>query len=86
MGGSDNTSLGDRMKWYESRYTNDVFMPMVPVLARLDGKAFHTFTKGLRRPYDEQLSNLMVMTTQFLVQETNARCGYTQSDGATRGR
>jgi tRNA(His) guanylyltransferase len=71
------------MKWYESRYTNDQFMPMAPVIARLDGKAFHTFTKGLKRPYDEQLSNLMIMTTQYLVQETNARCGYTQSDEIT---
>jgi tRNA(His) guanylyltransferase len=80
---SDKTALGDRMKWYESRYTNDQFMPMAPVIARLDGRAFHSFTKGLKRPYDEQLSNLMIMTTQFLVQETNARCGYTQSDEIT---
>lgn len=83
MGGTDKTALGDRMKWYESRFTNDQFMPLVPVLARLDGKAFHTFTKGLRRPYDERLSSLMVRTTKFLVQETNARCGYTQSDEIT---
>lgn len=81
--GSDKTALGDRMKWYESRFTNDQFMPMVPVIARLDGRAFHSFTKGLKRPYDEQLSNLMNMTTQFLVRETNARCGYTQSDEIT---
>jgi len=78
-------ALGDRMKFYEQSSSSQ-FYKMIPVLARLDGKAFHTFTKGLRRPYDEQLSNLMVMTTQFLVQETNARCGYTQFDGATRGR
>lgn len=80
---SDKTALGDRMKWYESRYTNDQFMPMVPVIARLDGRAFHSFTKGLKRPYDERLTNLMVDTTKFLVQETNARCGYTQSDEIT---
>jgi tRNA(His) guanylyltransferase len=70
------------MKWYESRYTGDQFMPMVPVLARLDGRSFHSFTKGLKRPYDERLTGLMVETTQ-LVQETNARCGYTQSDEIT---
>ena len=78
--GSDNTALGDRMKWYESRYTDQTFMPLVPVLARLDGKAFHTFTQGLQRPYDERLSRLMTETTKYLVHETNARCGYTQSD------
>jgi tRNA(His) 5'-end guanylyltransferase len=77
---SDKTSLGDRMKWYESRYTSDQFMPMVPVLARMDGRSFHTFTKGLKRPYDKRLSDLMIAVTKFLVQETNARCGYVQSD------
>lgn len=81
--GTDRTSLGDRMKWYESRYTNDQFMPMVPVVARMDGRSFHTFTSGLLRPYDKGLSDLMVETTKFLVQETNARCGYTQSDEIT---
>jgi tRNA(His) 5'-end guanylyltransferase len=46
----------------------------------LDGKTFHTFTKGLKRPYDEGLSELMIATTKFLVEETNAVMGYTQSD------
>ncbi len=73
-------ALGDRMKWYEERATNQTFMPMVPVIARLDGRSFHNFTKGLKRPYDEGMANLMVETTKFLVNETNARCGYTQSD------
>lgn len=80
---TDKDSLGDRMKWYETRYTNDVFMPMVPVLARLDGRSFHNFTKGLKRPFDSGLSQLMIETTKYLVQETNARCGYTQSDEIT---
>jgi len=75
----DTTSLGDRMKWYEKRYAHEM-MPMVPVLARVDGRAFHSFTKGLERPYDDRLSRLMIETTKFLVEETNARCGYTQSD------
>lgn len=70
------------MKFYEQSSSSQ-FFKMIPVLARLDGRAFHSFTKGLKRPYDEQLSNLMIMTTQFLVQETNARCGYTQSDEIT---
>lgn len=72
-------SLGDRMKWYEKRYTPSL-MPLVPVIARIDGRAFHTFTRGLPRPYDERLSKLFVETTKHLVSETNACCGYTQSD------
>ncbi|CAE7860292.1 unnamed protein product [Symbiodinium microadriaticum] len=79
----DKTALGDRMKWYERRYTDHVLMPMIPVLCRIDGRSFSKFTQGLARPYDERLSKLMVDTTKFLVEETNARCGYTQSDEIT---
>ena len=78
MSGKD--SLGDRMKWYESRYTEHKLMPMIPVLARCDGRSFSSFTRGLEKPYDERLSRLMIETTKYLVSETNARCGYTQSD------
>ena len=55
-------------------------MPMIPVLARVDGRAFSRFTKGLERPYDQRMIDAMVETTKYLVEETNARCGYTQSD------
>lgn len=60
-------------------------MPLLPVIARLDGRAFHSFCKGLQRPYDERLSMLMIDCTKYLVQETNACCGYTQSDEITLG-
>jgi tRNA(His) 5'-end guanylyltransferase len=73
-------SLGDRMKEYESTGTSNRLMPLLPVMIRLDGVAFHTFTKGLKRPYDERLSKLMIDTTKYLVKLTNARVGYTQSD------
>lgn len=79
----DKTSLGDRMKWYENRYTNHVLMPMVPIMCRIDGRSFSKFTQGLKRPFDERLSKLMIDTTKFLVEQTNARCGYTQSDEIT---
>jgi tRNA(His) 5'-end guanylyltransferase len=72
-------SLGDRMKFFEQRFSISV-MPKTPILARIDGRSFHSFTRGLERPYDIRLSNLMIATTKFLVAETNARCGYTQSD------
>ena len=72
--------LGDRMKLFESVESDRRFLPTLPVLARLDGKAFHNFCGQLKKPYDERLSNLMVFCTQKLVQETNANCGYTQSD------
>ena len=72
--------LGDRMKVYEMAEAGRYLMPNLPILIRIDGKAFHTFTKGLRRPYDVGLTNLMIDTTKYLVEQTNAAIGYTQSD------
>ena len=73
-------NLGDRMKGYEMAEAGRMLMPGLPILIRLDGKAFHTFTKGLQRPFDKRLSDLMVDTTKFLVEQSNAVVGYTQSD------
>lgn len=76
-------NFGDRMKAYEAHTCGIKLIPRIPIIARLDGKGFSKFTKGLARPYDERLSNLMVETTKHLVKETNANCGYTQSDEIT---
>lgn len=73
-------ALGDRMKAYENAYTNTKALKGIPLLARLDGRAFHTFTKGLNRPYDPRMSKCMIETTKFLVEETNALVGFVQSD------
>ncbi|MBA4192645.1 MAG: hypothetical protein C0467_32150 [Planctomycetaceae bacterium] len=78
-----NDSLGDRMKLYESAEAGRRLMPLAPALARLDGRAFHSFVRGLDRPYDERLSRLMIETARYLVQETIATVGYTQSDEIT---
>lgn len=75
-------ALGDRMKMYEG-LADRRLLPRVPVLARLDGRGFHNFTKGLQRPYDMGLSQLMRETTIHLVRESQAVCGYTQSDEIT---
>jgi len=76
-------SLGDRMKFFENFETGRIAMPGLPIMIRLDGKNFSKFTKGLERPYDKRLSDLMIETTKFLVKETNANCAYTQSDEIT---
>jgi len=73
-------ALGDRMKSYENQTCGIKLINRIPVIARLDGKCFSKFTKGLERPYDKRLSDLMIETTKYLVKETNANCGYTQSD------
>jgi tRNA(His) 5'-end guanylyltransferase len=76
-------NLGDRMKAYEAQYCDIKLLPRIPVIARLDGKGFSKFTRNLKRPYDSRLSQLMIDTTKYLVSETNANCGYTQSDEIT---
>lgn len=76
-------SLGDRMKLYESPSTSRKAFKGQPLIARLDGKSFHSFCKGLKRPFDERLHNLMVRCTSFLVDRFNASAAYTQSDEIT---
>ena len=74
--------LGDRMKCYEEA-TSMRLMPLLPAICRLDGRAFHSFCKNLKRPYDKRLSDVMVEVTKYLVEETGAVVGYTQSDEIT---
>jgi len=37
--------LGNRMKKYEKQYSDTMLFPGIPVIARIDGKAFHSFCK-----------------------------------------
>jgi tRNA(His) 5'-end guanylyltransferase len=75
--------LGDRCKEYELAEAGRRAMRGLPLLARLDGRAFHTFTRGLQRPYERGMSMAMIETTRYLVQEMTALVGYTQSDEIT---
>jgi tRNA(His) 5'-end guanylyltransferase len=76
-------ALGDRMKEYESR--NQYFLQRrTPVVIRVDGKAFHTFTRGFQKPFDEVLGNAMVRTMEYLCQNISGCIfGYVQSDEIT---
>ncbi len=75
-----NDDLGDRMKFYESFETSRRFLPMLPVYARIDGRGFSKFTRGMERPFDARMTNAMIETTRYLVKETHALAGYVQSD------
>ena len=77
-------SLGDRMKEnYENR-SKTYLVRRMPVIIRLDGKAFHTFTKGLKKPYDEIFHNTMNATMKYLCENIQGcKLGYTQSDEIT---
>lgn len=76
-------NMGDWCKWLEKNFSPEIMIPTLPVIIRLDGNNFHSWTKGLKRPFDKDLTQLMVETTKFLVKETNAVVGYTQSDEIT---
>lgn len=76
-------ALGDRMKLYETAESGRRFMPLLPIMARIDGRCFSSFTRGMARPFDPAFSLAMRQTTHHLVEETNACMGYTQSDEIT---
>ena len=80
---SNKDALGDRMKSYECVESGRRLMPLLPAMARIDGRAFHSFTRGMDRPFDERFVTCMVDTTVELVRQTGARMGYTQSDEIT---
>lgn len=72
--------LGTRMKGYESVPRN-FLIKRTPVIIRLDGKAFHTFTKGFGRPFDLVLQRTMQRTAQHLCENIHGcKLAYTQSD------
>lgn len=75
-----NDTLGNRMKKYENT-TRNYLTSKACVIIRLDGRAFHTFTKGLKRPFDRILSDTMSETMKLLCNEIQGCIfGYTQSD------
>lgn len=80
---SVHDELGKRMKIYEAVPKMKLVRRM-PVAIRLDGKAFHTFTRGMQKPFDEVLIKSMQETMQYLCKNIQGCVlGYTQSDEIT---
>lgn len=75
----DKTELGNRMKSYEAQ-TEQKLLNRLPIIVRLDGRSFSKFTKDMNRPFDKEFNKAMIETTKYLVEETHAKIGYTQSD------
>ena len=72
--------LGERMKMYEHVWRHKLIRRM-PVIIRVDGKAFHTFTKGLNKPFDDIFMDAMQATAEYLVREIQGcKFAYVQSD------
>lgn len=81
--GNKNDSLGDRMKRYEG-ISRNFLTRRVPAIIRLDGKAFHSLTKGMRKPFDRILMSTMQETMKYLCENIQGCVfGYTQSDEIT---
>lgn len=76
--------LGNRMKTFYEQIPKTKLMRRTPVIIRIDGKAFHTFTRGFKRPFDEILIKTMQETTKYLCENIQGCVlGYTQSDEIT---
>ena len=79
-----NDALGTRMKTYYEQVPKTRPVRRMPVAIRIDGKAFHTFTRGFQKPFDEVLGNAMVRTMEYLCKNIQGCVfGYTQSDEIT---
>ena len=73
--------LGVRMKTFYEEIPKIKLMRRCPVIIRIDGKAFHTFTSGFKRPFDEILIKTMQETTKYLCENIQGCVlGYTQFD------
>ena len=77
-------NLGVRMKEFYEQIPKTKLMRRTPVAIRIDGKAFHTFTRGFRKPFDHILIKTMQETTKYLCENIQGCVlGYTQSDEIT---
>ena len=76
--------LGTRMKEFYESVPKTRLVRRMPVAIRLDGKAFHTFTRGFEKPFDEVLGKSMRETMKYLCENIQGCVlGYTQSDEIT---
>lgn len=77
------SAFDKRMKKYEF-VTRNYLTTRTPVIIRIDGKCFHSFTRGFKKPFDDVLSNAMQATMKYLCENIQGCVlGYTQSDEIT---
>lgn len=73
-------TLADRMKEYES-VTNYTLTKRMPIVIRVDGRAFHTVTKGFDKPYDDNFIDIMNYVACYLLENlSGAKIAYVESD------
>ena len=82
-GSASNTPLEVRMKTYEAVTTETKLIERLPIYARIDMRAGHTWCRGLQKPFDQNYAAAMRGATKYIVEETGAAVGMTQSDEAS---
>ena len=80
----DKSNIGSRMKTYYEEVTKTKLVRRMPVAIRVDGKAFHTYTKEMKKPFDMVLVETMQKTMKYMCENIQGCVlGYTQSDEIT---
>jgi len=73
--------IGDRMKWFYENRTRFMLMRRIYTIIRIDGKSFHTYTRGLNLPFDDQLMEDMDATAAYLCRQIQgSNFAFVQSD------
>lgn len=76
--------IGTRMKTFYEEASKTKLTKRTPVAIRIDGRAFHTFTKGFHKPFDSTFMTAMQATMKYLCENMQGCVlGYTQSDEIT---
>src|SRR3990167_9420441 len=79
-GGMVSNNLADRIKRYEKTFSHSTVKRM-PVMIRVDGRAFHTFTRSFKKPFDDWFMSSMVLAATEVAKDIQGfKCAYIQSD------
>ncbi len=74
-------SLSYRMRKYYRDPYDIQFTHRMPVIVQIDGKAFHTYTRGMDKPFDDGLIKTLTSLALFLCQHIpTVQIAYGQSD------
>lgn len=74
-------NLADRMKSYESVWHEKFLIPRMPVIIRVDGRAFHSKLRKEARPFSQKFATYMDIVAMDMIEDIqNARFAYIQSD------
>ena len=82
-GKANSRPMSERLKSYEAITTETRLIEKLPIYARVDMRAGHTWCRGLDKPFDMRYAAAMRGATEYVVEKTGAAVGMTQSDEAS---